>query len=183
MTQTGDGSALVGGISATGLRLPADAVAAVTGVAFAPSCEERGAVMGNADNHLRTADQFNARDWKAIAADLAENCELTDHARNYTAKGREQWIEAENGWVAAFSDARVTDTRIIDGGDATVLLFTGAGTNDGSLGPLPATGRTINLPFCEVRYWDADGRTTRAEWFYDQMSMLVQLGHTPPSEG
>ena len=90
MTQTGDGSALVGGISATGLRLPADAVAAVTGVAFAPSCEERGVVMGNADNHLRTADQFNARDWKAIAADLAENCELTDHARNYTAKGREQ---------------------------------------------------------------------------------------------
>jgi len=88
-----------------------------------------------------------------------------------------------HGGVAAFSDARIKDARVIDGGDATVLLFTGTGTNDGPLGPLPATDRTVNLPFCEVRYWDADGRTTRAEWFYDQMSMLVQLGHMQPSEG
>jgi hypothetical protein len=138
--------------------------------------------MGNADNHLGTVDTFNARDWKAAAADLAEDCELTDHARNFTAKGREQWLEAEKGWVAAFSDARIKDARVIDGGDATVLLFTGTGTNDGPLGPLPATGRTVNLPFCEVRYWDSTGRTTRGEWYYDQVGMLVQLGHMQPPE-
>ena len=85
--------------------------------------------------------------------------------------------------MAAFSDARVTDARVIDGGDATVLLFTGTGTNDGPLGSLPATGRTVNLSFCEVRYWDADGKTTRGESYYDQVGMLVQLGHMQPPEG
>jgi len=139
--------------------------------------------MGNADSHLRTVDVFNARDWSSLAAGLAEDCELIDHARGFTAKGREQFLEAEKGWVAGFSDGRVTDARIIDGGDATVMLFTGSGTNDGPLGPLPATGRPLNLPFCEVRYWDASGKTTRAEWYYDQVGMLVQLGHMQPPEG
>lgn len=139
--------------------------------------------MSNADSHLRSADLFNARDWNSFAADLAEDCELVDQARGSTAKGREQWIDAEKAWVGGFSDGRVTDTRIIDGGTSTVLLFTGSGTNDGPLGHLPATGRAVNLPFCEIRYWDADGRTTRGEWYYDQVSMLIQLGHMQPPEG
>jgi ketosteroid isomerase-like protein len=139
--------------------------------------------MANTDSHLRAVDAFNARDWNSLAADLAEDCELIDHARGFTAKGREQWLEAEKGWAAGFSDAHVTDTRLIDGGDATVLLFTAVGTNDGPLGPLAATGRSVHLPFSEVRYWDAGGKTTRAEWYYDQVGMLVQLGHMPPPEG
>ena len=118
---------------------------------------------------------FNGRDWKAAAADLAEDCELIDHARNFTAKGREQCLEAEKGWVAAFSDARVTDARVIDGGDATVLLFTGTGTNDGPSGPLPATGRTVNLSFCEVRYWDSD-------WPDDARRVVLRPGrHARPA--
>ena len=32
-------------------------------------------------------------------------------------------------------------------------------------------------------YWDASGKTTRAEWYYDQVGMLVQLGHMQPPEG
>jgi hypothetical protein len=139
--------------------------------------------MGNADTHRRTVDMFNQRDWISVAATLAEDCELIDRARGFTVKGREQWIEIVKGWVAGQSDARVTDPRVIDGGDATVLLFTGVGTNDGPLGPLPATGRPLNLPFCEVKYWDASGTTTRAEWYYDQVGMLVQLGHMQPPEG
>ena len=39
------------------------------------------------------------------------------------------------------------------------------------------------MPFCEVKYWDASGKTTRAEWYYDQVGMLVQLGHMQPPEG
>jgi hypothetical protein len=39
--------------------------------------------MSNTDSHLRTVDGFNARDWSSIAAGLAEDCELIDHARNF----------------------------------------------------------------------------------------------------
>jgi ketosteroid isomerase-like protein len=138
--------------------------------------------MSNIDSHRRSADMFNSRDWDGFAADLAENCELIDHSRDVTVKGRQQYIELEKAWVGAFSDARITSPRFLDAGSATVMLFTGAGRNDGQFGPFPATGREVTSPFCEVREYDADGKVVRAEWFYDQLSMLVQLGHVPPPE-
>jgi SnoaL-like polyketide cyclase len=133
--------------------------------------------MSNVDSHRRSADMFNSRDWDGFAADLAENCVLVDHARNVTVKGRQQFVEFEQAWVTAFPDGRVTSTRFIDAGSTTVMLFTGTGRNDGPLGPLSATGVESSLPFCEVREYGKDGEVVRAEWFYDQLSLLVQLGH------
>ena len=139
--------------------------------------------MSNADSHRRSVDLFNRRDWDAFGADLADDCEMVDQARSVTAKGREQWLEMERSWVTGFSDAAITNARIVDAGATTVMLFTGTGTNDGPLGPLPATGRTGSIPFCEIREYDAAGRVTRGELYYDQVTMLVQLGHMPPPEG
>jgi steroid delta-isomerase-like uncharacterized protein len=138
--------------------------------------------MSNVDSHRRSADMFNSRDWDGFAADLAENCELVDHARDVTVKGRQQHVELEQAWVAAFSDGRIISPRFLDAGSATVMLFTGSGRNDGPMGALPATGREASVPFCEVREYDADGKVVRTEWYYDQLSMLTQLGHMQPAE-
>jgi ketosteroid isomerase-like protein len=138
--------------------------------------------MSNSDSHRRSADMFNSRDWDGFAAQLAEDCELVDQARNVTVKGRQQYVELEQGWVAAFSDARITSPRFLDAGSATVMLFTGVGHNDGQFGPFPPTGREAPSPFCEVREYDADGKAVRAEWYYDQLSMLTRLGHIQPPE-
>jgi steroid delta-isomerase-like uncharacterized protein len=138
--------------------------------------------MSNIDSHRRSADMFNSRDWDGFAADLAEDCELVDHARNITVKGRQQYIEQEKAWANAFSDGRVSSPRFFDAGSATVMVFTGTGHNDGPLGPFPATGRETSTPFCEVREYDADGKVVRAEWFYDQLGMLIGLGHIQPPE-
>jgi SnoaL-like polyketide cyclase len=139
--------------------------------------------MSNVDSHRRSADMFNSRDWGGFAADLAENCELVDQARNVTVKGRQQFVELEQAWVTAFSNGKVSSPRFIDAGSTTVMVFTGTGRNDGPLGPLPATGREASLPFCEIREYDADGKVVRAEWYYDQLTMLAQLGHVqPPAE-
>ncbi|WP_445187781.1 ester cyclase [Pseudonocardia sp. Cha107L01] len=142
-----------------------------------------GLTMSNADLHRRSADLFNHRDWAGFVADYAADCEYIDQARNSTAKGREQVQEFEQGWVTAFSDAQMTDAQVIDGGSQTVLLFTGSGTNDGPLGPLPATGRQVSMRFCEIREYNTDGKVVRGQLFYDQVTMLVQLGHMNPPEG
>jgi steroid delta-isomerase-like uncharacterized protein len=137
----------------------------------------------NADNHRRSIDLFNARDWDAFAADLAADCEFTDEARGITVKGPQQAVEFEQGWVTAFSDAAITSPRISDGDSTTVVQFTGRGTNDGPLGPLPASGRPVSMPFCEVRDYAADGKVVRSALYYDQVTMLTQLGHMPAQEG
>jgi steroid delta-isomerase-like uncharacterized protein len=139
--------------------------------------------MSNADAHRRSVDQFNRRDLAGFVAAYAADCEYIDQARNTTAKGREQIQEFEQGWITAFSDGQMTDAQVIDGGSHTVLLFTGSGTNDGPLGPLPATGRQASMRMCEIREYDSDGKAVRGQLFYDQTTLLVQLGHMPPPEG
>jgi steroid delta-isomerase-like uncharacterized protein len=139
--------------------------------------------MTNAERHLRSADLFNRRDWDGFMADFATDCEYVDQARGITVKGREQYLQYEQAWITAFSDGMMTDAQVIDGGSHTVLRFTGSGTNDGPLGPLPATGRTASVRLCEIREYDSDGKVRRGELFYDQVTMMIQLGHMQPPEG
>jgi ketosteroid isomerase-like protein len=85
-------------------------------------------------------------------------------------------------WADAFSDASITDTVYHDAGDTVVAEFVGRGTNDGPLGPLPATGRTVALPYCEIYHFDADGKVAGGRAYFDQLGLLVQLGlaEAPP---
>lgn len=57
-------------------------------------------------------------------------------------------------------------------------------TNNRPLGALPATGRGVTVPFCEVWRLDPEGRIVAGDLYYDQLSLMVQLGHVqPPSAG
>jgi hypothetical protein len=133
--------------------------------------------MSNIDTHRRAADMFNSRDWDGYAADLAQNSEFVDQARGITIKGRQQCLEMTREWVTAFPDGRITSPRFVDGGSSTVMMFTGEGRNDGPLGPFPATGHKATTQFCEVREYDSAGKVVRSELYYDQLTMLEQLGH------
>jgi len=140
--------------------------------------------MSNVDTHRAAHEAFNRRDWDGVAASLAPDYEFVDHPRGVTTKGTAQFIDyLRGGWATAFSDAAATNARYLDAGDTTVAQFNGTGVNDGPLGPMPATGRSMNLPFCEILSYDADGKATRGELYYDQVGILVQLGHMPPPEG
>jgi ketosteroid isomerase-like protein len=136
--------------------------------------------MGNVDTHRATHEAFNRRDFAGAAGPMREDAIFTDHPRGESVKGPVEMADWLKAWAAGFSDARSTDDRFIDGGDYTVCLFHAQGTNDGPLGPLPATGRRMDLPFCEVLHYDAQGKIIAGEVFYDTMSMMVQLGHAEP---
>jgi hypothetical protein len=64
-----------------------------------------------------------------------------------------------------------------------VCTFTVAGTQDGPLGPFPATGKEFALPLCELWHFDPSGRVVGGDLYYDQVSLLTQLGLMPqPSD-
>ena len=57
------------------------------------------------------------------------------------------------------------------------------GTHDGPLGPFPATSNEFALPLCEMWHFDPSGRVVGGDLYYDQVSLLMQLGLMPQPSG
>jgi steroid delta-isomerase-like uncharacterized protein len=127
-------------------------------------------------------DAFNRGDMTEAARFFSETIVYKDQARGLTFVGPEEVKAGLSEWKHAFSDGRHTEIEHIAAGDSVVSRSVGRGTNDGPLGTLPATGRTVAFPLCEVWEFDGDGRLVRGEVYYDQLSVLTQLGHLPATE-
>ncbi len=131
---------------------------------------------------FRAAHQaFNSRDFDAVVSKMAEGFTYRDQARNVTFTGRDGFKEFMQGWAEAFSNATVTDPSYLDAGDTVIAQFMGQGVNDGAFGPLPETGREINVPFCELMRFDLSGQVVSGGIYYDQLTLMTQLGHIEPS--
>jgi steroid delta-isomerase-like uncharacterized protein len=138
----------------------------------------------NVEAHRAGHEAFNERDFEAMTQQYADSIVWTDQARGQRfttpAEFRDDFLA---GWVAASTDIQVTDPRYLDAGQAVVCTFTVAGTHDGPLGPFPATGKPFALPLCELWHFDADGRVVGGDLYYDQVSLLTQLGLMPQPSG
>jgi ketosteroid isomerase-like protein len=130
---------------------------------------------------LRAAhESWNKRDFAGVIGNVAKGLAYTDHGRDITLNNREKFREWTEGWAKAFSDGRITNPQYIDAGDIVVAQFTAEGTNDGPLGSMKPTGRKMSLPFCEICNFDRQGRIVSGGCYYDQYTMLTQLGHIQP---
>ena len=47
----------------------------------------------------------------------------------------------------------------------------------------PATGKEFTLPLCEMWHFDSSGRVVGGDLYYDQVSLLTQLGLMPQPSG
>jgi steroid delta-isomerase-like uncharacterized protein len=134
----------------------------------------------NVERHRAGHEAFNRRDFAAMTAHYADRIRWTDRARGLTFTTPEEFREEFlTGWVKASSDIKVTDPGYLDAGEASVASFTVTGTHDGPLGPFPATGRPFTLALCELWRFDPDGRVVGGDLYYDQVSLLMQLGLLP----
>jgi SnoaL-like polyketide cyclase len=68
----------------------------------------------------------------------------------------------------------------IDAGDIVIARFTVVGTNDGPFGSMKPTWRKMSLPFCEICHFDKQGQPESGSCYYDQYTLLTQLGHVQP---
>jgi predicted ester cyclase len=104
----------------------------------------------------------------------------TDNARALTFNSPDKFREWTEGWAKAFSDGRITKPEYIDAGDIVVARFTVEGKNDGPFGSLKPSGRRMSLPFCEICQFDKKGKIVSGACYYDQYTLLTQLGHIQP---
>ena len=135
--------------------------------------------MPSTNLHAELHALFNDRDLDGVAKRTADGFTYTDHARDRTLNGASEFRAWLGEWISSL-DGRCTEARYLDAGDASVALFVGRGINNGQLGPFPPTGKPVAFDLCEIITFDADGMATRGEIYYDQMSILAQLGHVQP---
>ncbi len=134
----------------------------------------------NVESHRAGHEAFNQRDFETMTRRYAEAITWTDHAQGRTFRTPQEFRrDFLPGWVAAASDIRVADARYLDAGRTVVCTFTVVGTHDGPLGPFPATGKEFALPLCELWRFNAAGRVVGGDLYYDQVSLLTQLGLMP----
>jgi len=130
---------------------------------------------------LRAAhESWNKRDFTGVVRNAAEDLAYTDHSQNLTLNSRNKFREWTEGWAKGFSDGRITNPQYIDAGDIVVAQFTCEGINDGPFASLKPTGRKMSLPFCEICHFDKQGRIVSGGCYYDQYTLLTQLGHIQP---
>lgn len=126
---------------------------------------------------LGSFDAFDAHDLDGAVGPLADDCAWTEHATGTTHAGSGAIKDWFASFFTAFPDLAVSQLTVYDAGDAVVATFTLTGTNDGPLGPLPTTGRQATWCVCDVFRFDGRPLAVAGETFYDQLSLLAQLGH------
>lgn len=96
-----------------------------------------------------------------------------------TVSGIEAFLAFVTGFKQAFPDMRWEMREFIEGAVTVVVEGVFLGTNTGPMvglwGALPATGRRVNLPVCDI--WEVrNGRIVENRIYYDQVTFLGQLG-------
>ena len=118
----------------------------------------------------------NRGDLDAMAALFSQDAVTVDRARGLTFVGREGIRSFKAALREAFPDLRAEPQNTIDGWDTVVVQELATGTHNGPLGPIPASGRPLSLAVCVVFRFGEDGLITAADYYWDQLSMLQQIG-------
>jgi steroid delta-isomerase-like uncharacterized protein len=138
----------------------------------------------NVDTYRAGHEAFNQRNFEAMSKRFADSIDWTDHPQGRTFRTPQEFTDDFlAGWVVSSSDLRITDPRYFDADRTVVCTFTAAGTHDGPLGPFPATHREFTLSLCEMWHFDSGGWVVGGDLYYDQVSLLTQLGLMPTPPG
>ncbi len=138
----------------------------------------------NVEAHRSAHSAWERRDFDGAVSGMVQSFTYEDHAGGHSLGSREEFKEYIAAWAQAFSDGKIGEAaRYHDAGDTSVAQFTLRATNDGPFGAFAATEKRVSLPLCELLHFDSEGRMVSGELYYDQMSLLIQLGHAqPPAE-
>jgi steroid delta-isomerase-like uncharacterized protein len=128
-------------------------------------------------------EAWEQRDFGAFEACLADGVSFDDVPRGETFKGKTAVKDWYASWAIACPDSVAGAAVVAASDDTAVFAGVYAGTNTGPFGPLPATGRSVTLPWINVLHFDSDGRVIDGRAYYDQVTVMTHLGHMEPPAG
>jgi steroid delta-isomerase-like uncharacterized protein len=96
--------------------------------------------------------------------------------------GVEPFKEYGKAFFDAFPDAAMRIKSVYETGDTIIVEGSFAGTHTQALvgpnGTIPATGKSIDLPYADI-FRVRDGKVYYHAVYFDQMTMMMQLGLMP----
>jgi steroid delta-isomerase-like uncharacterized protein len=127
-------------------------------------------------------DAFNRNDFDAVMAATASDVEIVNVAWNTTYRGHDGFRTFLQGWKTMAPDCTVEIVRQLASPDGVANECVFHGTHTGLLqtptGDIPATGRHVDAPFCEVWRVRA-GKLASLHNYGDSVTMMTQLGLMP----
>ena len=95
-------------------------------------------------------------------------------------RSREEFKRFDKEYKTAFPDAQITIHFVLAEGDKVGAYMTFTGTQEGAMGPFPPSGRTVESKFLGIMRLES-GKIAEMWVEWDNLAMLVQLGHFPPA--
>lgn len=132
------------------------------------------------DLAVRALELTDRQDWAGREALMTADCEWV--MPSVAMRGPAGSTAFSKPMIAAFPDSKHVVDVAVSEGDVAVVEGTWVGTHLGPLvtpdGEIPATGRTVRLPYAMV-VRVRDGLASSIHVYYDQLTFLGQLGLVP----
>ncbi|MEJ2862814.1 ester cyclase [Actinomycetospora flava] len=127
----------------------------------------------------RLEDAMNSRELALlddiVADDFVRHCQATP---DFDVRSREDFKEFLRQNTASFPDNVQTFVQVVVEGDRAGIWTTYEGTQEGPLGPFPASGKKVSFDFGGI-FRVEDGKLAELWVTWDNMVILGQLGHLP----
>jgi len=145
--------------------------------------------MANERDNLKLTteiyERFNKNDldrWKSL---LADNATIEVMPTNQTLKGPSDVIQYFRNYRQGFPDITINIQNQVACDDTVITEFVARGTHTGTLptpmGDIPATGRKMENPVCQIVQWK-NGKITDIRDYFDVATLMTQLGITSLKE-
>ena len=113
-----------------------------------------------------------------ITPDFVRHCQATPEIHVKSRDEMKQFLRQD---LEVFPDIRISLDAVIAEGNLVAGRLTYFATQEGVMGPFPATGKKVELTYLSiVRLEDGKIAEMWVEW--DNLAILGQLGHYPPRE-
>ncbi|MBW0106936.1 ester cyclase, partial [Pseudonocardia sp. KRD291] len=127
----------------------------------------------------RLEDAMNSRELDLLddilSEDFVRHCEATP---DFDVRSREDFKDFLRSNTESFPDNVQTFRHVVVEGDRAGIWCTYEGTQQGPLGPFPASGKKAAFDFGGV-FRVQDGKFAESWITWDNMTILGQLGHLP----
>jgi steroid delta-isomerase-like uncharacterized protein len=126
----------------------------------------------------RQLEAWNAHDPGGVGAVFASDATLQD-AGGESVTGRDAIAARAKGYIDAFPDLQLQICALSVDGNKYALEWRASGTNTGSLAGMPPTNKSVLIEGCDVAEVGDDGLVHREMDYWNEASMMRQLGVMP----